>query len=241
MIVCAKSHVGLIRDHNEDSFFVSEGGDLLIVADGMGGHKAGEVASKLAIDTIVKTREENSATGPLAEPAAWVEKANRVVFQKALSDIALNGMGTTVTLGHIVGNKLTIAHVGDSRAYLFSAGELFQKTRDHTYVEEMVRHNIMSRQAAKNHPRRNIITRAVGAENTVEVDTIEAELSDGDIILLCSDGLTGHVPDEVILSILKSDRTFEAQANELIECALDGGGSDNITIVLAQWKAGEAS
>lgn len=223
--------VGLVRSSNEDAYLIAE--PLFAVADGMGGHQAGEVAAGTTIETL---REFAGAIANDDDPgSALVETAraaNRAVYEKASEDPSLLRMGTTLTAAIARDGRLCIAHVGDSRAYLFRDGNLRQLTQDHTLVAEYVRHGRMTEEEAKVHPNRSIITRALGVEPDIPVDTVTLGIRPGDRILLCSDGLYSMVPDEFIASILASVEDTAAAAKQLVEAANSAGGEDNTTVVV---------
>jgi protein phosphatase len=223
--------VGLVRSSNEDAYLVAD--PIFAVADGMGGHLAGEVASGTTIDTL---REFASAIAKDDDPgAALVETAraaNRAVYEKAAGDPSYTRMGTTLTAAIARDGRLSIAHVGDSRAYLFRKGKLEQLTQDHTLVAEYVRHGRMSEEEAKVHPSRSIITRALGVEPDIPIDTVTLGLQPGDRIVLCSDGLYSMISDEEIATILASTEDTEAVARQLVDAANQAGGEDNTTVIV---------
>ncbi|HXY73400.1 MAG TPA: Stp1/IreP family PP2C-type Ser/Thr phosphatase, partial [Actinomycetota bacterium] len=199
--VGVRTDVGRVRTRNEDSYLVEE--PLFAVADGMGGHRGGNVASALTIEAI---REAQPAWDPSGEPLVEaVKRANRVVHERAAGDHNLRGMGTTVTVLQTSGDAALIAHVGDSRAYLFRDGGLRQLTHDHTLVQQMVDEGKISQEEAGVHPARNIITRSLGVEEDVSVDEQRLDLRAGDRLLLCSDGLTGMLHDEEIGQLLRDE------------------------------------
>ena len=222
-VVGARTDVGRVREGNEDSYMVHE--PLFAVADGMGGHQGGEVASKLALDTLLE------ATDGVALAQA-VQDANRAVFERAGSDPALAGMGTTLTAFIADGDTLRLAHVGDSRAYLLRDGELQRITTDHTVVEGLVEKGELTPQEASIHPQRSILTRAVGVEGDVQVDQASLDLRPGDRLLLCSDGLTGMIEDDHINRILEERPDPQDAADALVEAANEAGGQDNVTAVV---------
>jgi protein phosphatase len=225
------THVGHVRDQNEDSVAPevdgSSGGPIVVaVADGMGGAAAGEVASRLAIDAAV--------AGPPADvdTARRILDANRAVLSAVLKDPSRAGMGTTMTLGVFdTEGSLYLGHVGDSRAYLLRDDELERLTTDHTYVMELVARGQLSVEDAANHPRRNLITRVVGMED-ITVDESEVQLEPGDRVLFCSDGLTDTVPDDEIGRILRTEESVPGAAWALVEAANAAGGIDNTTVAL---------
>ena len=230
----AKTDVGRVRKGNEDAMLVDA--PLFVVADGMGGHLAGDVASATAVETI----KRNAAEQPPLEPShleSYVRAANKAIWEKALEDTQLQGMGTTCTLLFLDGATAHIAHVGDSRAYLLRDGEFSQLTEDHTLVERMVREGKLQRDEAARHPQRSIITRALGVESDVEVDLSTFEVTEGDRVLLCSDGLSSMVNDAAIESILRDATGAEGAADGLVQAALEAGGEDNVTVVVLDFLA----
>jgi PPM family protein phosphatase len=227
--VGARTDVGRVREGNEDSFMVDE--PLYAVADGMGGHQGGEVASNLALEILGRlTLEDSGDTAPNLADA--VREANRAVLDKASTDPGLHGMGTTLTALVAGGNRVFLAHVGDSRAYLLRDGRMEQLTEDHTVVEGLVQEGRLTRQEAEIHPQRSILTRALGVDGDVEVDERSQEVHEGDRILLCSDGLTGMVPEQEIERVLAELEDPQRAADALVEAANDAGGQDNITAVV---------
>lgn len=230
----AATDVGRHREGNEDSMF--SGQTVFAVADGMGGHQAGEVASATALQPIAELdgatfADEREATDALR---AAIEAANSNVVSQAKADPSLSGMGTTLTAVMIRDDQLHLAHVGDSRAYLLRDGEqINQLTTDHTLVEQLVQDGRLSRDEISTHPQRSVITRAIGVDTTVDVDTFAPlVLKPGDQILLCSDGLTGPVTDEELTQLLVSEPDGDEVVRQLIQAANDAGGPDNITVVL---------
>jgi PPM family protein phosphatase len=223
----ASSDVGRLRTTNEDSFVVDDRLALYAVADGMGGHRAGEVASATALEAL-----RAAVAGGKALDAAIV-LANSAVFQKAGTDRELAGMGTTLTAVAIVGDAmLLIGHVGDSRAYRIRDRAISQLTLDHSLVEELVREGRISPEEAEVHPRRAIITRALGVDPDVEVDLYTVEARTGDRILICSDGLSGMIRDDEIRSISLTETDPRVAADRLVDAANEAGGEDNITVVV---------
>lgn len=224
--------VGAVRSENQDSFVIANA--TIVVADGMGGHQGGEVASALAVQTFTgKITSENASVEELINAA---KSANRAVFEKAQTDPSLRGMGTTLTtLGTLEvdgENRVGIAHIGDSRAYLMRDGDLQQLTRDHSLVEEMVRTGQLSEKEAEGHPKRNILTRALGVEPDVEVDVVQVLPLRGDRFLLCSDGLVRELTDDQIASVLRRLSDPTEAARDLVKRAKEAGGADNITVVI---------
>ena len=231
----AKSDVGRVRDGNEDSYLVQE--PLFVVADGMGGHVAGDVASRLAVKTIGESLPDGSAQPE--QLAAAVKAANSEIWKKAHSDPELQGMGTTCTLLFVAEDEAHVAHVGDSRAYLLRDGELQQITEDHTLVGRMVREGRLRPEEAEHHPQRSIITRALGVDDSVEVDLSSFSVRRGDRVLLCSDGLTSMVDGTTIRDVLARHDDPQATVEQLIDLANKAGGDDNITAVVLSFDGGE--
>jgi len=234
----ALTDVGRQRHANEDSFF--ESAPVFAVADGMGGAQAGEVASRIAVGAFegFSAAADGSAEAQLAEVARG---ANRRIWEMAQEDESRAGMGTTLTAAMVVGGDVSIGHVGDSRFYRLRDGELERLTNDHSLVEEMVRQGRLSPEGAENHPQRSIITRALGPEPDVEVETCTYSARSGDVYLICSDGLTGMVSDGGVASILTESSSLEAAARALVDAANENGGRDNITVVLFRLDSEESS
>jgi len=225
---------GRRRRRNEDAFVVEP--PLFAVADGMGGAQAGEIASRIAASVV---RDSAGGSGRDAV-SALIREANRRVYEAAVSDEAQSGMGTTMTAALVEGSLVHIGHVGDSRAYLVRDGKLEQLTDDHSLVAELVRSGRLSPEEADTHPQRSVITRALGTDPDVDVDTFTVEARPGDVFMICSDGLTSMVDDEAILAVLRQDgRTLEERANGLVDAANRGGGEDNITVILFEFGEGE--
>ena len=229
--------IGRKRKLNQDYVYTSESEvgllpNLFIVADGMGGHQAGDYASRCAIETIVECAEQSEEKGPVAILEKAIQKANEVVIEKAESDESLFGMGTTVVAATIDGDEMCVANVGDSRLYVVGNREIRQITRDHSLVEEMVRMGGLKREQARNHPDKNIITRAIGAQPSLNIDFFKVKLDKDDIVLMCSDGLTNMIEDEEIRMLLQGQRDLVEKAESLVNAANNNGGKDNITVVL---------
>jgi PPM family protein phosphatase len=221
------SDPGRKRRRNEDAYVIQP--PLFAVADGMGGAQAGEIASRLAADAL---REEGDGDGE-ERVAALVREANRRVYERSRADSAASGMGTTVTAALLEGDQVRIGHVGDSRAYLIRNGLLEQLTEDHSLVAELMRDGKLSQEEAEAHPQRSVITRALGTDPDVDVDTFTIEAHPGDVFLLCSDGLTTMVEDTAILRIIEEQRAdLDRAARTLVSAANTAGGEDNITVVL---------
>jgi protein phosphatase len=239
MIYYAKTHKGNVRKLNEDAVYIPEDGIgfFAILADGMGGHNAGDVASSLVVNTV-------SAFLNDIEPAAINEEsvrdalchANTLIWNESCANSNRNGMGSTATVAVFVDSCVYIGQVGDSRAYLYRDGAISQITKDHSYVQLLIDRGFISKEDATRHPQKNIITRAVGTECDVEVDTFIVELKGKDVILLCSDGLNNTVPDDEIAKLLSGDLTLAAE--RLIQAALDNGGTDNISVIIAVLDGG---
>lgn len=233
------TNIGRRRKLNQDYVYTSEAPvgnlpNLFIVADGMGGHKAGDYASKLAVATMVDEIRASDWKEPEALLKMAVEKANAMVKGSAEKAPELEGMGTTVVAASCEDTRLSVANVGDSRLYVVGSREIRQITRDHSWVEDMVRSGGMGREEARNHPDKNIITRAVGAEDTVKTDFFSVELKEGDMILMCTDGLTNMLSDEEIRMVLDGARDIVEKAEELVRRANENGGRDNISVVLIE-------
>lgn len=242
------THVGRQRQHNEDSYLVENDAGLFLVADGMGGHAAGEIASRIAVDSIsefiIHTKEDDG-TWPHAYDEHYSRTTNRLmaalrlantrVLEAMRKDARLRGMGTTVVACLADANKMSIAHVGDSRVYLIRDNQLSRVTNDHSWVFEQVQAGMLTEAEAEKHPLRNVITRALGGALQVTPDAAEIELKAGDTYLLCSDGLTGMVPEEEILRLVTSNNGDLPKAcQELIESANEHGGLDNVTAILVR-------
>ncbi len=227
---------GRQREANEDSLFL--GPPLFAVADGMGGAQAGEVASHLAVEAFAAADPDGAAPEELLRTT--IKDANRRIFDLAQGDASRSGMGTTLTAALLRGEEISFGHVGDSRAYVFRDGELKQITNDHSLVEELRRQGRLSREQAADHPQRSVITRALGPEPDVEVDTMTFRGRDGDVFLLCSDGLTTMLSDEDVHAILRREGSLEKKARWLVRAANERGGRDNITVVLFSLTASEA-
>ena len=229
-ILCAfRTDVGKVRANNQDAPIVSEKLRLYGVADGMGGHKGGEVASTSARDDLL--RELEGKTPSVATLSGAIEEVNRQIYHQQEHDDALTGMGTTLSVLWMSDNFVYIGHVGDSRVYLLRDGEFKQMTLDHSLVEQLVREGVLTEEEAQNHPMRNIITRAIGTDESVEVDVVVEERRKGDLWLACSDGLHGLVDDRQMRDTLRQYAPEKA-ADVLLKAALDAGGRDNVTLVI---------
>ncbi len=230
--------IGKIRKVNQDFIYVSDQPvgplpNLYIVADGMGGHNAGDFASRHAVETIVDCISHATQTQPVYVMREAVDSANAAVYAKSISRKELEGMGTTLVIATVKDSCLYVANVGDSRLYLID-DEITQITYDHSLVEEMVRKGELTREQARNHPEKNIITRAVGVRGSLQVDFFDVALEAGDKFLLCSDGLSNMVTDKQICNTVIESASLAEAVKRLIEDANRNGGSDNISIVLAE-------
>jgi protein phosphatase len=235
------THIGLVRSTNQDSLLIDEDMQLYIVADGMGGHAGGEIASSLCVNSISQfLRQQNnlwSSSGERQHPDARISNAmanainhaSTKIYERALEEPSLRGMGTTATAVVVVDKFAYVAHVGDSRCYLLRRGFIYQVTNDHSLVSEQVRAGILTKEEADLHHLRNVITRSVGYQEEEDVDTTSLALEDGDLLLLCSDGLHGKVSDKELSGILSSHETNSP--DKLIASANERGGEDNITAV----------
>jgi PPM family protein phosphatase len=248
IIPYALSDVGKKRDHNEDSYLVRADVGLFAVADGMGGHQAGEVASALGVGTVegfllntlkrffkLKVPDEQ---GVMKEFQGALREADARICEEASRHPEMLGMGTTLTLAFAADRRLFVAHVGDSRCYLLSGGELHQLTRDHTKVAELVRAGVLSAAEASRHPHRHVVTNVLGGpEPGVRVEMHKLDLEPGDVVVLCSDGLTQMVPDARLAAILAEGQGPERACERLVAEANERGGEDNITVVVARFEA----
>lgn len=231
--------VGKRRQLNQDYVYTSENPvgnlpNLFLVADGMGGHNAGDYASRYAVESIVKEISLSYEKNPVRILKKAIESANAHIREKSLETEEMSGMGTTLVAASCIGNRLQVANVGDSRLYLIHEQKITQITHDHSLVEEMVRMGGIDRESARNHPDKNIITRAIGAQDTIEIDFFNEELAAGDMVLMCTDGLTNMLEDEEIRMILGGQRDIVEMAERLIEAANRNGGKDNIAVILIE-------
>lgn len=239
----SKTDIGMVREVNQDYVYVSDLPvgklpNLFVVADGMGGHKAGEFASRFTVEVVKEALAESSEETPEAMIIQAITSANRKLLETAKQDSRMEGMGTTLVVATVIERTLYLANVGDSRLYLLN-DEIKQVTKDHSLVQEMVRLGGIKQEDAKNHPDKNIITRAIGAKEDVEVDFYEYRLKQGDMILMCTDGLSNMVEDEEMLHIVKGSRDVVEAVEGLIERANQNGGKDNIGIVIVDVFADE--
>lgn len=240
---CCVTDVGQRRTMNQDFVYASEEPvgnlpNLFVVADGMGGHKAGDMASRYTVEVILDSVRMDKEQNPIKVIRKAIEKANTKVLEKASQDANLAGMGTTVVVATVIGHYIYVANVGDSRLYLIR-DKIEQITKDHSLVEEMVRIGEINREQARNHPDKNIITRAIGARKRVSIDFFDMRLEPGDVILMCSDGLSNMLEDKEIEDIIKDGRDLPETALALIGKANQNGGKDNIAVVLIEPLTGE--
>lgn len=240
MIVGAVSDIGLKRENNQDYMFASSESDfpIFLVADGMGGHKAGDIASSMAVKSIVEFIDENK--DKLKNPdkikryiKKAIDQANDEIFIRSLDSPEFNGMGTTLTMAYIEDKTLYIGHVGDSRAYLIREGMIIQITDDHTLVNELIRNGSIGKDEAKDHPQRNVITRALGTSYKIKSDVFSKDITNKDILILCSDGLTNMIEEDVILRVIEKydKKDMDNICHILVKLAKENGGKDNITVI----------
>ena len=239
----AITDIGRKRQLNQDFIYQSESPvgnlpNLFIVADGMGGHKAGDYASRYAVECVVEEIGASPEKSPARIMRAAIGRANALIRRLAQENAAYSGMGTTMVAATCIGQYLEVSNVGDSRLYVIGDG-IEQITEDHSLVEEMVRMGGLDRTAARNHPDKNIITRAIGARDYIEADFFSRVMKPGELVLLCSDGLTNMVEDEEIRKILTGEGTLENRAERLVETANRNGGRDNISVIVIEPSADE--
>ena len=250
-LVCAGlTDVGSTREHNEDDFYLADGAEALcIVADGMGGHRSGEVASAMAIKAIVdyyresmgqtdgeEIVEDDGTRRPMDEfrLIRAIQQANKAVFTAASESEMYRGMGTTIVAGYFTDKGVFLAHIGDSRAYRYRDGKLEQQTEDHSLANEYVRMGILQAEDVEHFPYKNVITRACGLTDDVEVDVVFSEVEPGDLFILCTDGLTDMIPDRHLIELLKDADDLDELCKVLVARANENGGADNITLILAR-------
>lgn len=234
----ALTDVGKNRVTNQDYVYCKSDavGNLLnifIVADGMGGHKAGDIASVTAVDAVLKSIEQSQKTDVISIMEEAVREANKTLYEKSKSNEEWAGMGTTLVLATVVDSTIFVANIGDSRLYLIDDG-IHQITRDHSYVEEMVSIGEIDKSEARTHSKKNIITRAIGVEEETHADFFEVQFKKGDKLLMCSDGLTNMIEDNDILSVIAGNNDIESMVHKLIDLANDSGGKDNIAVLIAE-------
>jgi len=247
--VAGETNVGMKRNHNEDNFSVLEESGLYIVADGMGGHASGEVASKMAVDSLqeffVATSSDPERTWPYKMDRSkgyeenrlitGIKLANLRIYESAQRDARQRGMGTTIVTVFAVESGVYIAHVGDSRVYRVRDKKLEQLTEDHSLLNDYIKMKRLTPEEIANFPHKNVIVRALGMKDTVKVDSRYEQPQENDVIMLCSDGLSGPVTDAETLEIISSTSDLKAAASKLIERANANGGPDNVTVVLVRW------
>jgi protein phosphatase len=249
--VAGETNVGMKRNHNEDNFSIIEGNGLYIVADGMGGHASGEVASKMAVDALREffeaTAEDPERTWPYKMDRSkgyeenrlitGIKLANLRIYESAQRDARQRGMGTTIVTLFAVEDGVYVGHVGDSRVYRVRDGQIELLTEDHSLLNDYIKMKRLTPEEIANFPHKNVIVRALGMKDTVKVDTRFETPKENDVYLLCSDGLSGPVTDEEILEITKANADLKTAASSLIARANENGGPDNITVVMARWVA----
>ena len=241
----AMTHKGMVRTNNEDNYRTITGVDgvpqIFIIADGMGGHNAGEVASVVAVDSVadflgnpeIWQNTENDTFDFIVEA---MNNANKQVVSAAKEDEKMAGMGTTMIVSILIDNKLYIGHVGDSRLYLTRGSNIRQVTCDHSLVEALVKEGSITKEDAKKHPSKNIITRVIGTNESPNADTIVVDSEPGDVFLMCTDGLTNKLEDDEINNVMVEYENLNEACNKLIDLANDRGGEDNITVILISLK-----
>lgn len=234
----AITDVGIKRKSNQDFVFSSDEPvgnlpNLYIVADGMGGHRAGDFASRFTVETFTDTVRNSREENPISIIDEAVNFANMALIDKASENVEMKGMGTTLVVATVIGDSIYIANVGDSRLYLVNE-DIQQITRDHSLVAEMVNMGELDKKSARTHEKKNIITRAIGADSELVADYFEIEYSAGDVILMCSDGLTNMVEDEDIKNIINEGEELELTAHKLVDTANNNGGKDNISVLLVR-------
>lgn len=234
----ALTDVGKNRVTNQDYVYCKSDAvgnlpNIFIVADGMGGHKAGDIASVTAVDAVLKSIEKSQKTDVISIMEEAVREANKTLYEKSKSNEEWAGMGTTLVLATVVDSTIVVANIGDSRLYLIDDG-IHQITRDHSYVEEMVSIGEIDKSEARTHSKKNIITRAIGVEEETHADFFEVQFKKGDKLLMCSDGLTNMIEDNDILSVIAGNNDIESTVHKLIDLANDSGGKDNIAVLIAE-------
>jgi len=227
------SDLGLVRSRNEDNYLVDERRGLLVVCDGMGGCKGGDVASATAIEIISKYLPPTNAELNLELLNESILEANRSIYDQSTGNVDLQGMGTTVTAVVLKDRKLLVAHIGDSVLFIISNNNIKKITQDHTLAEQMILENVLTAGEAATSPYNHVLTRALGIEKQVYIDNYEEYLHKGDILLLCSDGLTHLLGQDDILTIVRKERSLDKAVEALVQLALDRGGIDNVTVIVA--------
>lgn len=247
--VAGHTHVGMKRNHNEDNYLILTDENLCCVADGMGGHSSGEIASKIAVDELGEffrmTSRDQDATWPFKMDktrnydenrlATGIKLANKSIFDKASGDVKYKGMGTTIVSVHFTQDSAYVGHVGDSRVYFFRQGVLKQVTEDHSLLNDYLKAKKLTPEEIENFPHKNVIVRALGMKDTVQVDVTKVEAQQGDVFLLCSDGLSGMVTDPQMQDVLSRTAELDKACAQLIDLANAAGGNDNVTCVLARF------
>lgn len=249
--VAGHTHVGMKRNHNEDNYLLLPEENLFCVADGMGGHSSGEIASKIAVDELADffrmTSRDHDATWPYKMDksrnydenrlATGIKLANMRIFERATAEAKYKGMGTTIVTVHFGTNVAYVGHVGDSRVYWFRNGELKQITEDHSLLNDYLKAKKLTPEEIEAFPHKNVIVRALGMKDNVVVDVSRVEVQEGDVFLLCSDGLSGMVKDEAIRETLSKSQDLNIACGQLIDQANANGGNDNVTCILARYHA----
>ncbi|QQK78336.1 Stp1/IreP family PP2C-type Ser/Thr phosphatase [Salicibibacter cibarius] len=234
-----RTDVGNVRRHNEDAggLFYGEGMTLAVVADGMGGHRAGDVASGMVVEALRDSWQDHPPKNEISDIKDWlraeIKRANRAVYNKSIDEAAFNGMGTTVVASVLYKGTMVVAHVGDSRAYRLQSRMIEQITSDHSLVNELVKKGELSPEEAENHPRKNVLTRAIGTEEEIDVDVDVYDFPARAVLLLCSDGLSDKLGEMDVEAMLSSENSIIEAADALIREALARGGEDNISVILA--------
>ncbi len=236
--------IGLVKEENQDyhtwdpkdSSQSGRGGTLLILADGMGGHASGAQASEMAVNTLLELYRRHQSDPLVKTLERGFQEANRLLFEKSAKMLTAKGMGTTLVAAFLKGSRLQFAHVGDSRGYLINRVGISQFTEDHSYVASLVKAGVIAPEEAEDHPESHVLTRAIGLQETVSVDTSRQPLNvkKGDYVLLCCDGLWGVVPDDKILACIRQDLEPDRISANLVKQAVDNGGPDNITVLIAR-------
>lgn len=239
-----RSEVGLVRSHNEDSIAVhtlNERMSAVIVADGMGGHRAGDVASQMAVDITGQRLRSLSADQTMdqlqRQLVKSVEDANQAIYEKARENEEMAGMGTTLIVAVILNNEVLIGHIGDSRAYVVNQRVCKQLTSDHSLVNELITLGEITDTEAKNHPRQHVLMKAVGTEPNIEPDIVTFTWAEGDTLLFCTDGLTNMVSEQMIHDVIREDSHLDEKVDKLVQHALEAGGADNISLALVKRPA----
>lgn len=249
--VAGSTHVGMKRNHNEDNYLVLPEENLVVVADGMGGHSSGEIASRIAVDELGEffrlTSKDQDATWPFKMDkqrnydenrlATGIKLANARIFERATVDTKYKGMGTTIVSVHFAENGVYVGHVGDSRVYFFRGGILQQVTEDHSLLNDYLKAKKLTPEEIENFPHKNVIVRALGMKEQVQVDVTRVDPLENDVFLLCSDGLSGMITDAQMQDILSRTPELEKACGQLIDLANAAGGNDNVTCVLARYHA----